>query len=242
MIFTIKKDLAVLFGNTLRQIIILNRSVLRPIAYNVNGHSTVVSAGDIVMEDMVEFSVLLNTPSYRLSSVTDSTATPQVFLAQAEFTQVLTLGDLLKGSKIRCTSNHNDMELLHVLKNSSNKPVEVEVFFALNTANRTAAENEFLLSSEIDHFEDFNLLSKTDITALSSDDNLSGKREVSKLSPSLVIMASHHSDVKSCTFKRTMGNFKSDEVNLDFRCETVSGVAEESVIKEGLEDLRRLFS
>lgn len=242
MIFSVREDLADLFGNTLRQILLLNRSVIRPIAYNVNGISTVVGAGDLVMEDMVEFSVYLNNPSYWLSNAADEGEHAAVYLATAEFTDVLTLGQLLQGSGIECSLESKEIELLHILKNSSNKPVRVEVFYALNKGNKTARENEFLLSAEMEKFREVSLISRTKNSSSAENSNSYSNGGVSNLSSSLVIMASHHGDVRSCTFQRSLGDSKSNEVNLDFRCEVTSGVSEEIVVREGLKDLQKLFS
>lgn len=242
MIFSVREDLADLFGNTLRQILILNRSVIRPIAYNVNGISTVIGAGDLVMEDMVEFSVSLNRPAYWLSNALEEGEQASVYLASAEFTDVLTLDQLLAGSGIECSSEYKSMELLHVLKNSSNKPIRVEVFYALNKGNKTARENEFLLSAEIEKFKEVSLISRTKNSSIMEDSNLYSSGGSSNLSSSLVVMASHHSDVRLCTFKRSLGDSKSSKVNLDFKVETTSGVSEEIVVKEGLKDLQELFS
>lgn len=125
--------------NLLRAVSMTKRTVLRPIAFNVGGISTMISAGSMVVEDMLEFSASLLSVNY----VTDNNS--DLIAVSVSVSSEMTYADL-EQDDITVIAKDKSKGILHVMS-----PIEVTIYFRNYQGTCTREENAQFLSSRIDN-------------------------------------------------------------------------------------------
>lgn len=136
MDITFQKGDAQKMCNILRAISMTKRVCLRPVAFNVGGISTVLSASNLVLEDMLEFSASLLTANYVVDSKKDLIAVTILV------NNALTYADLEQEGITVITKDKNK-EILHVMS-----PLEVTIYFRNHTGVCSREENTQFLTSK----------------------------------------------------------------------------------------------
>lgn len=108
--------------NALRQMIYTRRPVVRPIAFST-GNSNVLSAGNLVIEDMLNFSSALTKLNYCCGQINNRVG--EIFSKTYSFKGVLHEQDLNSGD-LKVLSNTND-EILHSAPDETGFPATITV-------------------------------------------------------------------------------------------------------------------
>lgn len=115
----VRKGCANVIANAVRQIALTSLDSLRPVAIRVGNHCDVISAGDSVLEDMVQIITNLNS----LNFVSKSAG--EIVEFRTVVKETLKASDLKGNSFEAVLPGEKDVEILHVL----NDEIEVVVYF-----------------------------------------------------------------------------------------------------------------
>ena len=132
----VRKGCASIIANAVRQIALTSLDSLRPVAIRVGNHCDVISAGDSVLEDMVQITTNLNS----LSFVSKSAGEIVEFRTVVKGT--LKASDLKGNSFETILPGGKDVEILHVL----NDEIEVVVYFRNTCGVGTKDDNLYALA------------------------------------------------------------------------------------------------
>ena len=132
----VRKGCANIIANAVRQIALTSLDSLRPVAIRVGNHCDVISAGDSVLEDMVQITTNLNS----LSFVSKSAGEIVEFRTVVKGT--LKASDLKGNSFETILPGGKDVEILHVL----NDEIEVVVYFRNTCGVGTKDDNLYALA------------------------------------------------------------------------------------------------
>ena len=136
MIRKVKKGCAKITANAVRQIALTSLDSLRPVAIKVGNHCDVISAGDSVLEDMVQITTNLNS----LNFVNKSSG--EIIEFRTVVNGTLKASDLKGNSFETILPEGKDVEILHVL----NDEVEVVVYFRNTCGVCTKDDNLYALA------------------------------------------------------------------------------------------------
>lgn len=130
----LNRNIATPYLNLMRSIAMTQIPCIRPIAFSV-GNSNLVTAGNTVMEDMIEFNNNLSSLKYRGNFSKDLEVVSLVCNG------VLKSSDLEKKGLKVCSDS--DSELLHVLNNE----IQVTVYFYCGTNTMNTQESKHTLEA-----------------------------------------------------------------------------------------------
>lgn len=132
----VRKGCANVIANTVRQIALTSLDSLRPVAIRVGNHCDVISAGDSVLEDMVQIITNLNS----LNFVSKSAG--EIVEFRTVVKETLKASDLKGNSFEAVLPGEKDVEILHVL----NDEIEVVVYFRNTCGVGTKDDNLYALA------------------------------------------------------------------------------------------------
>ena len=124
----VRKGCASIIANAVRQIALTSLDSLRPVAIRVGNHCDVISAGDSVLEDMVQITTNLNS----LSFVSKSAGEIVEFRTVVKGT--LKASDLKGNSFETILPGGKDVEILHVLNDEIEVGTKDDNLYALAKA------------------------------------------------------------------------------------------------------------
>lgn len=145
----LKTELVHPMMNTLRLIALTQLSIARPIAVKVGDNSSILSAGDTVIEDMIEFCSKLSEHNFGCNTDKEliSITVPQC--------STLYLSDLTSDEISLCNSESASEELLHTLQT----PVDITILFRNSTNVHNSFHNtEFLENNHVPNLDSFTVL------------------------------------------------------------------------------------
>ena len=132
----VRKGCANVIANAVRQIALTSLDSLRPVAIRVGNHCDVISAGDSVLEDMVQIITNLNS----LNFVSKSAG--EIVEFRTVVKETLKASDLKGNSFEAVLPGEKDVEILHVL----NDEIEVVVYFRNTCGVGTKDDNLYALA------------------------------------------------------------------------------------------------
>ena len=132
----VRKGCANVIANAVRQIALTSLDSLRPVAIRVGNHCDVISAGDSVLEDMVQIITNLNS----LNFVSKSAG--EIVEFRTVVKETLKASDLKGKSFEAVLPGEKDVEILHVL----NDEIEVVVYFRNTCGVGTKDDNLYALA------------------------------------------------------------------------------------------------
>lgn len=135
MEFEVEKGYGESLCNTIRQVALTKMRVARPIAFKVGVISNVLSAGDNVLEDMVEFFSNVSKYNYRIKS------DKEIVSVTVRCDGTMRLGDLNSAEVEVLSADTASVEILHTLHNA----VDVVIYFRNGTNGATKDDNTYFL-------------------------------------------------------------------------------------------------
>jgi DNA-directed RNA polymerase alpha subunit len=137
-LFKTRKGSATILSNFIRQIALTQLPAIRPIAFSVGTSSNVITAGNNVIEDMVEFSASLAKIHFKCDSM--NVGDIKVLTVTSS---VLKVSDLEQDDVIVIAEDKNE-EILHTV----NSDVEVKIYLRCYYGSVSANENEKFLKRD----------------------------------------------------------------------------------------------
>lgn len=219
--FNTDKGAGKVLCNTLRQIALTKRYVVRPIAFKVGDSSNILSAGNLVIEDMIEFSSSLTGLDYELNRPITQEDHNRIIECNYNCTGVLTVRDLSQGEIVVTSEDKLNDEILHLvqLSGGTKASTTVTVFYRIAEGAADKNDNEYFLSKE---------LSGTLINGSDGIDN------------SIVILSSRHTDVAS--FAYTISQTSLDHDSVQCKIETLNSTSEKDVLIDACDTLGSLLA
>lgn len=134
----IRKGCAGIVANVIRQIALTELKSLRPIAIRVGNESNVISAGNSVLEDMLQICSSLNVLGYT------SNSSAEILEFRTVVTGTLMASQLQSDEFSVVLPDGRDVEIMHVLNDS----VEVVIYFKNCNGVCTKDDNIYTLTKE----------------------------------------------------------------------------------------------
>lgn len=135
----VKKGLGNIVANVIRQMALVGINSLRPIAITVGQNSNVISAGENVVEDMIQICSNLNSLHYEVLGNLDFDS---IIIFHTKINNGVLKSSDLKDDKFHAVSD-TDRELLHVL----NGHVDVTIYFRYTSNVCTKDDNILCLEN-----------------------------------------------------------------------------------------------
>ena len=136
MIKKVKKGCANIIANAVRQIALSSLKSLRPVAIKVGNECNVISAGNSVLEDMIQISSNLNSLGYKCKG------DGEIFVFRTVVTGTLKASEIKTDDFEVVLPDGEDVDILHVL----NDNVEVVIYFRNTSGVGTKDDNLYALA------------------------------------------------------------------------------------------------